>query len=95
MTADVFVLAVSSDYAIPLAAFIVSAVGFAYGVWGSGRWSRMSGLEEAMAHRIDDLTGQIKELREQNRDCARRCRDLESENLAMLRKLAKMENGSH
>ncbi len=89
---NVLLAAAQSDYAVPLAAFIVSAAALIYGVFGT-RQSASSSLEQAMADRITDLTNQVMLLREENKDCARRTAMLERENLNMLRKLAKMENG--
>lgn len=89
----VSLLASSTDYTLPLAVLILSAVSLAYGIFGSGRWNRMSTFEQAQSDRIEDLVRQVEKLREDNKDCARRCRDLEQENITMLRKLARMENG--
>ncbi len=85
--------AVAGDWSIPLAAVILSAAGLGYGIFGTGRRDASSSLEQAMSDRITDLTNQVAALRDDNKECARRCRDLERENLGMLRKLAKMENG--
>ncbi len=92
MTDAVSLIAAQSDYAIPLSAFIVSAAALVYGVFGT-RQSANNSLEQAMADRITDLTNQVMLLRDENKNCAQRCRDLESQNITMLRRLAKMENG--
>ncbi len=94
MTDAVSLVAAQADYAIPLAAFIVSAAALVYGVFGT-RQSSSSSLEQAMADRITDLTNQVMLLREENKECARRTAQLERENLVMLRQLAKLENGHH
>lgn len=83
----------AADYSIPLAAFIVSAAALVYGVFGTGRFNRLSTMEQALNDRVADLTQQVNGLREENKECARRCRDLERENIELLRKVARMENG--
>ena len=95
MVVLVALLASGSEYAIPLAALIVSIAVTVYSVFGGGRWNKLTSFEEIQAERIKDLVGQLDKLREDNKDCARRCRDLERENLLMLRKLARIENGNH
>ena len=91
MTPDV--LAAAGDYSIPLAAFIVSAAGLAYGIFGAGRWNRMSSLEQAMNNRIEDLIRQLDDARGQLHDCASRCAKLEKENWKLARRISGLESG--
>lgn len=106
MTASSVLLAATTDYAIPLAAFIVScaAIGMTF---LSQRTSRMGSLEQAMADRIDDLVRQLgeandkiarliadnKEIRTELVGCSRNCETLRQENYKLLRKIEGLENG--
>jgi hypothetical protein len=99
MTANDVLLAASGDYSIPLAAFIVSAAALAYGIFGAGRWNRMSSIESAMNDRINDLVRQLQaakdehtDMRRELADCARRCKRLEGENWKLSRRLAGLES---
>jgi flagellar basal body rod protein FlgF len=93
---DALLLAASAtNYGIPAAALIVSAAALLYGV-KFGRTGTIASIESAMSDRIDDLVQQLKDAREEGRECKRRCDGLTRENVELMRRLVNLEkNGDH
>ena len=89
---SLLVSALENNYAIPLAALIISLTAFIFGVVRSHS-STLNSIEQAMSDRIEDLTKQLDDAKVEIRELNRRCQYLEGRNTQLMSKLLKLENG--
>ncbi len=94
MTRDVLLAAAGAEYSIPLGALIVSVAALVYGM-SRGKSGTVGEIEKAMNDRIADLLEQLASAKIDNLECARRCDDLRTENIDLMRRLVRLENGGH
>ena len=83
-------LADFGTYALPGAALIVSMVAVALSAYMGSRSTSGS----AQANRLSDLKDQVDELEEQLKECARDRHRLERQNLSLMQRILKLENGN-
>lgn len=95
MTRDLLLAADGSLYGIG-AAIVIAIAGFAYTVYSGVRADRrnvMSSAGQAMNERINDLVRQVDEYKAEARECADARKQLEQENLRLMRELLKKNGG--
>lgn len=91
---DVVAAAISDPayVVVALGGLLVSVGAVTWGVV-TGRRSNLSSLESILNGRIHDLTEQLRMLKDELKECNRRGGQLERENIRLMRRIIKLENG--